>query len=321
MITRDDVRYGYRLLLGREPENNTVVQAAMATYANLQQLRQTLLESREFAPVAAAVSGNRFPLDLEQPDLIEVSCSPQLLQQLIARVERTWTRLGQEEPHWSVLTLDDFKNASFEDYQDVFRSTGQYDAHRFAAWVKRNGIILRPEWTCLEYGCGTGRVTHWLAKQFQSVIACDISESHLAMTRETFPGDLAARVSCVRIESLAVLSQLPEFDVLFSIIVLQHNPPPLISYILDKLLERLRPGGIAFFQVPTLRVGYRFEVAKYLEEKPVDGMEMHVLPQKRVFEIAKRNHCDLLEVQPDNKTGPSEFISNTFLLQKEESLN
>jgi SAM-dependent methyltransferase len=316
MVTRNDVKYAYRLLLGREPENRSVVKAAAAGHKNLKQLRQSFMASPEFAAIATAASGNRFPLDLEQSGLVEVSCDAQSLQKLIARVERIWTRLGEKEPYWSVLTMDAFKKDSFQQNQEVYWSTGQFDTLRFAAWLKRSGIVPRPEWTCLEYGCGTGRVTRWLAKDFQSVIGCDISESHLAAARESLTADVASRVQFVRIESLAALSELPEFDVLFSVIVLQHNPPPLIAYILDKLLGRLRPGGIAYFQVPTFRLGYHFEVAKYLAEPAVDEMEMHVLPQKHLFELAKSHHCDLLEVQPDDKTGSLEYVSNTVLLQK-----
>ena len=98
--------------------------------------------------------------------------------------------------------------------------------------------------------------------------------------------------------------------------MLQHNPPPVIASILDKLLGRLRPGGIAFFQVPTFQPGYRFSVADYLaDSESGKRMEMHVLPQPYVFQIGLRNDCEPVEVSPDSLTG-SNFTSNTFLLRK-----
>ena len=45
------------------------------------------------------------------------------------------------------------------------------------------------------------------------------------------------------------LDTLPEFDLFFSMIVLQHNPPPLIALMLEKIAARLRPGGVAVFAV------------------------------------------------------------------------
>ena len=50
------------------------------------------------------------------------------------------------------------------------------------AWLRRNGIAgFGPDRSCCEYGCGTGRVTAWLASSFSRVIACDISRSHLRL--------------------------------------------------------------------------------------------------------------------------------------------
>jgi hypothetical protein len=101
------------------------------------------------------------------------------------------------------------------------------------------------------------------------------------------------------------------------VIVLQHNPPPLIAHILRKLLDALRPGGVAFFQLPTYSRGYRFEVAKYLRSKArADSVEMHVLPQAEVFSIVASHSCEMLEVLPDSCVGDPDWISNTFLVRK-----
>jgi hypothetical protein len=117
--------------------------------------------------------------------------------------------------------------------------------------------------------------------------------------------------------TLASLDELPPVDLVFSVIVLQHNPPPLIAHVLRKLLGTLRPGGVAFFQVPTYARGYRFETAKYLRSKPrTDCVEMHVLPQAEVFSIVASSACETLEVLPDSCVGDPDWISNTFLVRK-----
>jgi len=47
-------------------------------------------------------------------------------------------------------------------------------------------------------------------------------------------------------------------------------------------------------------------------------MEMHVLPQSKVFEIAQRSGARVLEVIDDTWTGLRvKEVSNTFVIQKE----
>ena len=103
---------------------------------------------------------------------------------------------------------------------------------------------------------------------------------------------------------------------------LYHNPPPLIKYLLSRLLRALRPGGVAYFQIPTYRKDYTFNLHDYLTkicEGGEDDMEMHVMPQKDVFEVIYAENCHVLEVQPDNLANSLDNISNTFLVQKAKS--
>jgi hypothetical protein len=102
-----------------------------------------------------------------------------------------------------------------------------------------------------------------------------------------------------------------------SIIVLQHNPPPVIAHILRMLLRSLRPGGVAYFQVPTYRSGYTFDSHRYLTDDVTPGaFEMHLLPQSVVFQVVEQEGCAVLEVQPDHWVGRPEWLSNTFLVQR-----
>jgi len=320
MITRQDVVSAYRLLLGREPENEEVVQSARLGYQNLEALRRAFFGSREFADgIAPIILKNRFPHDLDEGNHeIEVDCEAPQLSELLARVERTWSRLGDENPHWSVVTDDAFDVENFHANQAQFWASGEVDVLRMRRWMKRNRVALPNDSTCLEFGCGTGRVTRWLANEYRRVIAYDISENHLRLARQAVQPIQDDKVTFVRVSRLSGLDDIAPFDILFSILVLQHNPPPVIAYVLDKLLSCLRPGGIAYFQVPTFRSGYSFSVADYLDPQSGSGqaMEMHVLPQRKIFEIAARHGCQPIEVEPDNLTASLDFISTTFLLRK-----
>ncbi len=80
----------------------------------------------------------------------------------------------------------------------------------------------------------------------------------------------------------------------------------------------LNPGGIAYFQVPTYQRGYKFSCANYLAH--VGGgkeMEMHVLPQAEVFDIASQTEAQVLEIFEDSFTGIfNGGRSNTFVIRK-----
>jgi hypothetical protein len=104
----------------------------------------------------------------------------------------------------------------------------------------------------------------------------------------------------------------------FSIIVLQHNPPPVILGILDAAFAGLRPGGLAFFQVPTYSSGYSFDFEQFLEkEGRAKSMEMHFVPQANILRLARARGMQLLEIKQDHLVGNYQcWVSNTFLMQK-----
>ena len=81
----------------------------------------------------------------------------------------------------------------------------------------------------------------------------------------------------------------------------------------------MNSGGIAFFQVPTYRIEYSFSLEDYLKDQTKrHEIEMHVLPQAKIFDIIRQEGGRIIEVLEDDSTGLSyKEVSNTFLLQKE----
>ncbi len=294
------------------------VKYTLRRYRNIKKLGNALLQGEEFSnPSDHLVMERRFPLDVDGWQEIEVKTGEATLHRLLDQVQRSWKKLGEEVPHWSVVTRDEFKPDQFDAHEEEFWRSGEGDVQRFFIWAARNGIPVDSGWTCLEYGCGTGRLTAVLAQRFSKVIACDVSAPHMALAARKLKDQGNTNVEFVSVNSLAALDSLPPVDLIFSVIVLQHNPPPVIAALLERLLARLRPGGVAYFQVPTRARGYTFKVDDYLRDrKDKLEMEMHVIPQKDVFEILRRAGCELIEVQPDNMTGSLDFISNTFLVRK-----
>lgn len=253
-------------------------------------------------------------LDAEGIVPVDVEANIAQLERLYARVRDAWTSFGESEPDWSVSTHDQFCAARISGSLAEFEQTGERDAARFDLWLRRNGVSLPPEAVCLDFGCGTGRVAHALATRFARVVAVDASRPHLEIAKRRVPGEIEWRL----LERLIDVERLPEVDAVFSLIVLQHSPPPLMLHLFRALLRALRPGGAAYIQCPVFRSGYSFHLDQYLASPPAPGvMEMHFTPQRHLFAAARQQGCCPLEVLPDPYTGDPDVISCTFLFRKE----
>jgi SAM-dependent methyltransferase len=159
-----------------------------------------------------------------------------------------------------------------------------------------------------------------LARKFARVKALDISLPHLDIARRVVDEIGQSNVEFVHTSKIESLAALDSADLFYSCIVLQHNPPPVIFEILTRALAGLKPGGFAFFQLPTYGAGYVFDLEAYIARLAAggsEGMEMHILPQETVFRIIADQGCVALEVQPDYCCGSYDtWVSNSFFVEK-----
>lgn len=226
-----------------------------------------------------------------------------------------WKKLGEEEPYWSVITHNQYKMENMDSKcKEAFYKSGILKAQEIVRTLVRNGFVSEPKelkgCSIIEYGCGCGRVTMSLSDIFGKVVAVDISPGNLGIAQSLELDN----TEFVMIEDMNDYPNLPMADVVYSYIVLQHNTPPVMEYILNSMLGRLKSGGVAIFQIPTYRRDYTFNVEEYMK-RVNHGMEMHVFPQQKIFEIADENHCIPKECFPDNCTGLSD-CSMRFVFQK-----
>jgi SAM-dependent methyltransferase len=248
---------------------------------------------------------------------VEVDASDEQMAQMFAHVRSTWRQLGDDEPFWSVISQEEFRGRSTED-RDAFYELGRSNVAELIDTLRRHRIDPNELATCLEFGCGVGRVTWLLAGKFAQVTGCDVSQAHLAIARSVLDERGINNVEFVQLDDPNDVSELPMVDLVYSMIVLQHNPPPVIDHQLRLLVGRLNPGGVAVIQVPTYAAGYSFSIEEYLNDVDSNrGMEMHLVPQERVFRAARDTSCDILEVFEDNWTGLlPKSASNTFVLRR-----
>ncbi len=307
----------YKLLFGQEPKRREDILSLINRHPTVADLRQHIFGSQEFRVAAMDRAPNHKPL--VGPRLqVEVDVPVDTLRAMMARIEKTFTELGQTDPHWAVLTNDKFRAENIEQNRQEFFETGQHEIRIFKAFADRSGIDLGSFKTCFELGCGVGRVTKWLAEVFPRVVAGDIASSLLDHAQTAMESFGLTNVDFLLVNEFAKLEKLPTFDVFFSVITLQHNPPPIIHYALSKILGRLSPGGVALFQVPTYRSRYEFAAAPYLAIPPTGtGIEGHMLPQDKLFDLFDRHNCRVLEMREDGACGATvDIVSHKIFLQK-----
>jgi SAM-dependent methyltransferase len=320
-VTEDEVRLAYKLILGREPENDIVVQEKAGSVSTLEELRADLITSAEFSNrhlkvPSVCVSGVEPKLNIETTEDFDQST----LASLFRRVKQSWSRLGDVEPYWSVWTDDRFKGRDLGKHHAEFFESGSVHLDYLLKTLERNGVQWNRLKTCLELGCGVARFTPFLAYAFDFVHAYDVSRGHLRIAQSVLSNAGVQNVECRLLEDPQDFHHLPQVDLVYSLVVLQHNPPPLIEWMLQGMLSALSPGGVAYFQVPTYLKGYSFRLADYLNSPPrSDELEMHAIPQSRVFRLVQKNHCEVVEVLEDGWTIPEiGNRSNTFVVAKAE---
>lgn len=278
--------------MGREPENEEVVTSHVKSKKTLQELRTGFLNSAEFQQRVLQSAVPRFKTLAWPKIAVDVDVANEPLARMMQRVEQNFRYLGENEPHWSVITDERYRAKNIGANEREFFLSGKGVVNEFVLAAQRCSVALPRPGTCFELGCGLGRSTIWLADLFGHVLAADISKSHLRLAVDALGQHGKTNVGTLCVNAMQEFERLPAFDAFFSIIVLQHNPPPLMHYMLRNILCRLRPGGLGYFQVPTYQVGYEFNIDTYLgSELQVGTPEMHVFPQAALVETIERAGC------------------------------
>jgi 2-polyprenyl-3-methyl-5-hydroxy-6-metoxy-1,4-benzoquinol methylase len=311
-LTDDDIRNAYRLILGREPEDERVVKLHSANFSSLRELRLEFLSSTEFRDQGFIAPPKAFSA-FEPPEEIDIETDKNTLRAIFAKTAQYWSEIGKSAPYYSVVTEDRYNPSQFDQNEAAFWE-GANDHDLIVALLRRIGRSPSDFRCCVEYGCGVGRNTVPLAGTFAEVIALDISQSHLKIAQRHVESSGAHNVRFLQVSPEDLMPAV-DYDLWFSRLVLQHNAPPVTLEILDKAFARLPTNGVAIIHLPTYREGYSFNISEYLAGNRLgQEIEMHITPQKAILELACRNNCWLCEIHEE--PGYRAYIVNIFVFQK-----
>jgi SAM-dependent methyltransferase len=241
----------------------------------------------------------------------------------VEQLQHDWERFGAADPVWAVLT--DGNDAMGDRSPADVLALGRADVDRWLARLAELGGSASGS-RALDFGCGVGRLSQALARNYSSVVGVDVSRPMLAAAElYNLEGDRVAFVHNTR-DDLRVFED-ESFDLVLTHIVLQHLPPALATRYVGEFLRILKPGGSLVFQIPTARVGRRWRYAvlkafpwllaayRRLRYGPTPHMEMNAVPAEEIAATIVAGGGRVLAADPDFSAGPA-FRSATYYVCK-----
>ena len=160
-----------------------------------------------------------------------------------------WERFGRSDPYYGVYSTDEFRGRELApEVRERFFASGERHVEEVLSRVRQ--LVnpgFRPE-RVLDYGCGVGRVLIPLARHARQAVGIDVSPSMLDEARRNCE---ALGVSGVELETPAALPRLGQFDLVHSILVLQHIPQREGERVLAHMIDAMQPEGVGVVQIPT----------------------------------------------------------------------
>jgi len=212
---------------------------------------------------------------------------------VLDRLKNDWESLAQCDA-LSAILADDSKTAGRWSIEE-FMATGDAEIGVVMGHLADFQYIPNRGGAALDFGCGVGRVTQALARQFKFCIGIDIS--HQMIQRAD---SLNQHGHCRYVANSSEHLPFPDatFSFIYSNIVLQHMPRRLSKGYLKELVRVLAPGGVLVFGVQDrfaapdfmsllLRIRHILHIRSRLKVALGFGpgdMQMHCLPEKIVRE-------------------------------------
>ncbi|MGB3404815.1 MAG: DUF4214 domain-containing protein [Microcoleaceae cyanobacterium] len=254
---------------------------------------------------------------------MDITTDVDIVQQLFSKTAQYWRNAGSnvDEVYFSVLASPSMKKELAGEQLEEFYSTGEEFIEFCVDNLNREGVKNLNELSCIDFGCGVGRLSFCASKYFKNVFAVDFSKDHLKRLEENMvrlPSLHKDNITSIYLESLSDLEQkLPQnMGFVYSYISLQHNTPPVIVFLLKQLLNSLQNGGYALLHIPIHHPFYSFSDQDYLASKNSGKtMEMHIVPRENIRDI-----CESLKVKIIDSFGyggTKGVYSEVFFFKKE----
>lgn len=169
-----------------------------------------------------------------------------------------WEKLAKDNAYWAVLTEDRFRGELDQDALKAFFASGEDNVAGFLRLLASTyPDVAAPFETVVDFGCGAGRLLIPMAQLASKAYGVDIAPTmrDLAMKNAAKFG---VDVECVETPETLVKSGV-KADWVNSYIVLQHIEPRRGYFIINDLLQCVKPGGVVTLHVPLFKTSDRFD--------------------------------------------------------------
>lgn len=164
----------------------------------------------------------------------------------LQHVQDQWDEMGRRDPLTAILCRPEREHVGWN--VEEFFTTGRQEIREALAYIERSGIVLQRK-KALDFGCGVGRLTQALGDHFEEVYGIDIAPSMIELANQYNRHGNKCRY---RLNAADDLAFFPDntFDLIYTVITLQHMHPRFAMRYIRELYRMLAPGGALLFQVP-----------------------------------------------------------------------
>lgn len=184
----------------------------------------------------------------------------------LSRTQKNWERFAERDPMSAILYRD--PQSPEWTAEDFFQSGINHCRSLMEDVLIPRGVPENRE-RALDFGCGMGRLTNGLSGYFGEVVGVDISREMLRLAAEHRKGQNVRFIHNAT-DHLRVFDD-DSFDLVLSMIVLQHIPPSASLNYIREFIRILKPGGIAVFQLPVQSLyvdrGFTYDLWNYISRR------------------------------------------------------
>jgi SAM-dependent methyltransferase len=163
--------------------------------------------------------------------------------------DHAWEQWGRKDPYFGVITDPRFRRDRLDAAAlDEFFQTGEVHVQYVYAVLRDHLHRECNPQSVLDFGCGVGRVLAPLARRAPRALGIDVSPGMLDEARKNCDR-LGAANAEFALGSDDLSRWFGSFDLVHSVIVLQHIDVPRGRDLFRQLLACIRPGGMGVLHV------------------------------------------------------------------------